>query len=31
MQFGANTDEEVLGFALLDFDRPSQRWIDAVD
>ena len=30
MQFEAKTDAEVLGFAVLDVDRSSQRWIDAV-
>ena len=30
MLFEAKTDEEVLGFALLDLDRQRQRWINAV-
>ena len=30
MQFGSKTNEEFLGFAILEYDRPSQRWIDAV-
>ena len=31
MQFQAKRHEEVLGFAILEVDRSSQRWIDAVD
>ena len=25
MQFGAKTDAEVLGFAILEYNRPSQQ------